>query len=140
MRLILNFIIGLICGSYAFEIEENHYKVLNGVKALSNVMERVSTHSSKSCATKCARTNGCTHANFWDSTCEFLNQEIPGIEIGFETENDAKFLCEYNQYNDILIYMFGCQYLVYLGFCIKYQIILANGIRSVANCGVSSTG
>ena len=57
MRLILNFIIGLICGSYAFEIEENHYKVLNGVKALSNVIERVSTHSSISCATKCEQTD-----------------------------------------------------------------------------------
>ena len=86
----------LIYKIHAFEIDDNKYKVRNGFKSLQVVTEIVIARSVISCATQCAKSDRCTHANYWASTCEFINYESLGTAIEFETENDSEFICKYN--------------------------------------------
>ena len=86
----------LINKTHAFEIDGNQYRVRKGLKASRNISEIVSARSVISGASQCARTNGFTHANYRAATCELLNYELQGIEIGLEIKNDAKFICRYN--------------------------------------------
>ena len=114
MNLILYFCMCLIYEIHAFEIDDNKYKVRKGFKALRYVTEIVSARSVISCASLCAKSDRCTHANYLAPTCAFINYESLGAAIEFETEDNSEFICEYNVWyvTTFLEYVWWCMYIL----------------------------
>ena len=96
----------LIYKVYAIEIEGKQYTIRKGVKAQLNVTTVINARSAIQCAVQCAKTDECTHANYRNSTCEFLDYESPGIVIEMLDEDGSKYLCKYDCYDDANVYGF----------------------------------
>ena len=87
--------LSLIHGIWAIRIDGKDFKIMKGNKALLNITKTIGARSAIECATKCGSSNACTHANFRNSKCEFLNFTSAELEINLTDEGGSKYICKY---------------------------------------------
>ena len=96
MKLLQFVFLSLVYEIRAINIIGKEYKIGRGKKALLNVAAVTGARSALECATKCAASNICTHANFRNASCEFLKYESHDRVIGIEEDANSKYICKCN--------------------------------------------
>ena len=94
MNIWIVFGLNLIHQITAVEITGNYFKLVKSIRANLNPTRVYMTRSVRECATECSSSDGCSRANFYDSTCEFL-EYLPGMgEIDLVEEQNSKYICK----------------------------------------------
>ena len=79
----------------SLEIDGEHFKSIKAIQANLNIKKVVNASSVVQCATHCSNDEGCTRANYYDSTCEMLDFEPDGGEIELVEEHNSKYICKF---------------------------------------------